>query len=292
MLFNALAVATKAINNEVRSAPINNLFGMTGIKNVQGEEVKALDIIGNDNFIDCLTKSGQVCAMVSEEEQEILTTGVGDFILCFDPLDGSSNIELAIPVGSIFAIYQKQGEKFQESDVLQPGKNMVAGGYTLYGSATEFVLATHSGVNIFTLNPVSGEYELTQKNLKIPSKGSIYSVNEGNYTSWLKQTKDYVSSKKETKKPYSLRYVGSMVADVHRTLIKGGIFMYPADIKSPDGKLRLLYECNPMSFIVEKAGGKSTTGSERILDIIPKKIHQRVPIYLGSPEDIDELLKF
>jgi len=230
--------------------------------------------------------------MVSEEEEKMIQLDQGHFIVCFDPLDGSSNIDLGIPVGSIFCIYEKKGEKVTEKDALQCGTEILAAGYTMYGSCTEFVLATEKGVNVFTLNPLSGEYELTNKDLKIPKKGNIYSVNEGNYTSWLKQTKDYVMSKKESKKPYSLRYVGSMIADVHRTLLKGGIFMYPADIKSPKGKLRLLYECNPMSFICEKAGGKATTGSSRILEIQPESIHQRVPIYLGSPEDIDELLNF
>lgn len=263
---------------------------MTGIKNVQGEEVKPLDVIGNDNFVNALKKCQQVCGMVSEEEEQMILLDQGEFVVCFDPLDGSSNIELGIPVGSIFTILLKQGEKVEEKDALQPGTSIFSSGYVMYGSCTEFVLATQSGVNVFTLNPLSGEYELTNKNLKIPKKGSIYSVNEGNYTSWLKQTKDYVTLKKEAKKPYSLRYVGSMVADVHRTLLKGGIFMYPADIKSPKGKLRLLYECNPMSFIVEKAGGKATTGKERILEIKPESIHQRVPVYLGSSDDIDELL--
>jgi len=292
LVVTAIATATKAINNEVRSAAINNLFTMTNIKNVQGEEVKPLDVIGNENFKHYLSKTNEVYAMVSEEDDDvILCNKNGNFIICFDPLDGSSNIELSIPVGSIFSIYKRDNSNEKEA-VLRKGSDMLLGGYALYGSSTMVVIATHHGVNGFTLNPVSGEYELTHKKITVPKRGNIYSVNEGNQSTWLETTKNYIQSRKELSKPYSLRYVGSMVADVHRTLLKGGIFLYPADKKSPNGKLRLLYECNPMSFIMEMAGGKASTGKERVLDINPRSIHERVPIFLGSAEDVDDFLTF
>lgn len=214
----------------------------------------------------------------------------------FDPLDGSSNIDVAVPVGSIFAIYKRVSDKSkskhaQLEDALQPGSSMLCAGYAMYGSCTMMILAHEFGCHGFTLDPVSGEFVLTNKSLKLPQKGTIYSVNEGNSASWHEPTRKYVASKKEGK-PFSLRYVGSMVADVHRTLIVGGMFMYPSDKNSPNGKLRLLYECNPMAFIMEKAGGLAWTGKQRILDIVPVGIHQRVPIYLGSKDNVEELLTY
>lgn len=197
-------------------------------------------------------------------------------------------------MGSIFAIYRRRTgddeEVSLERDVLQPGENLVAAGYSIYGSCTSIVIATHKAVNGFTLDPVSGEFVLSHPDMKVKKRGSVYSVNEGNSASWHDGTRRYVDKNKLLAKPHSLRYVGSMIADIHRTLITGGVFMYPADKKSPNGKLRLLYECNPMSFVVERAGGKSTTGTERILSIQPEKPHQRCPIYIGSSDDIDDIL--
>ena len=257
-----------------------------------------MDVISNDNFITSLQETEKVAACVSEEDGDVIYSpnNKGDFIVCFDPLDGSSNIDVAVPVGSIFAIYKrttsKSGEPVAMAEVFQRGADMVCAGYAMYGSCTMLMLATQrstGGVQAFTHDPVSGEFILTTANLQVPTKGSIYSVNEGNAGSWTEPTRHYVTSKKELGKPHSLRYVGSMVADVHRTLLVGGVFMYPADKTNKSGKLRLLYECNPMSFLMEKAGGKATTGTQRILDIVPSNIHQRVPIYLGSATNIDEI---
>jgi fructose-1,6-bisphosphatase I len=294
IVLSAIAQACKTISAAIRQAPLINIVGMAGYKNSMGEEVKKLDVLSNDNFISALTVCGKVCAMASEENGEIIQVPEGgDYVVCFDPLDGSSNIDVAVPVGSIFAIYKrisKSGEPATMEDVLQPGTNMICAGYAMYGSCTMLILATQHGVNGFTLDPVSGEFILSNKQMKVPQKGTIYSVNEGNAASWQEPTRNYVTSKKEGK-PFSLRYVGSMVADVHRTLLVGGVFMYPADKNSPNGKLRLLYECNPMGFIMEKAGGKASTGTKRILEITPKDIHQRVPIYLGSFDNVSEIEK-
>jgi fructose-1,6-bisphosphatase I len=285
---------------------LENVTGLAGTKNSMGEDVKQLDVISNDFFIDSLTNCERVCAMVSEENGEVIQVPKhlrnGPYIVAFDPLDGSSNIDVAVPVGSIFAIYKRTTAADQEvdleKDVLQCGsKSIICSGYALYGSCTTIIVATENGVNGYTLDPVSGEFERSHSQLKIPKRGNIYSVNEGNEKTWTKSTKIYVQEKKGDKEkglsPYSLRYVGSMVADIHRTLLKGGIFFYPADQKSPEGKLRLLYECNPMSYIMEKAGGKAMIGHKegRVLDFKPKSIHQRVPIYLGSSDDVDDILK-
>lgn len=266
---------------------------------MQGEEVKKLDIVANENFINALSFSERVSLMASEENETIITISEhlqGKYVVVFDPLDGSSNIDAAVPVGSIFGVFRQQTEgKGSIEDVLQPGNQLIAAGYAMYSSATLLVLSTGNGVNGFTLDPSLGEFILTHPNIRIPKRGSIYSVNEGNAGSWNDPVTEYVNAKKHPTKgtPYSLRYIGSMVGDIHRTLIYGGIFLYPEDKKSPNGKLRLLYECNPMSFIIEQAGGKSVAGKlGRILDIKPEKIHQRVPIYIGSPEDVDEMVTF
>lgn len=271
-----------------------------------GEDVKKLDLIANDYFISSLSKCKRVCCMVSEENETLIVPSnssnseekeeYGPYVVCFDPLDGSSNIDVAVPVGSIWCIYKRLNPQLKTvgtlEDALQAGIKMVSSGYAMYGSCTMIVNATDKSVNGFTLDPVSGDFVLTHPKMQIPKKGSIYSVNEGNQRTWNESTKEYAQLKKGTdeKKPYSLRYVGSMVADIHRSLIKGGIFMYPADKVSPNGKLRLLYECNPMSFIIEKAGGKAIAGLKgRVLEIVPSKIHQREPIYLGSIHDVEEI---
>lgn len=239
------------------------------------------------------------CLLVSEENEtviEIETEKQGKYIVCFDPLDGSSNIDCLVSIGSIFGIYKKQSAgKPDLSDALQPGRQLVAAGYTLYGSATMFVLALQSGgVNGFTYDPSIGEFVLTDVNMKIPEQGNIYSINEGYFSQWDKSVQDYVLAKKDPSKgkTYGARYVGSMVADVHRTIKYGGIFLYPATTSSKSGKLRLLYECIPMAFIVEKAGGRASNGKTEILDIVPTTIHQRSPIYLGSTKDVEEALSY
>ncbi|KAL1117831.1 hypothetical protein AAG570_004146 [Ranatra chinensis] len=272
---------------------------MAGNTNVQGEDVKKLDVVSNELFINMLVSSYTTCMLVSEENDEIIKVGQehkGKYIVCFDPLDGSSNIDCLASIGSIFAIYRyicREGV-CDDKEVLQPGNQIVAAGYALYGSATMMVLSLGpgSGVNGFMLDPAIGEFVLTEPNMTIPEKGKIYSINEGYSYLWDETITEYVRRKKDPKvgKPYGARYVGSMVADVHRTLKYGGIFMYPANKESPNGKLRLLYECNPMAFIITEAGGLATTGKMPILDIVPEKIHQRAPCILGSKKDVQELL--
>jgi len=264
--------------------------------NVHAEEVKKLDLVANSAFVTALKSTGEVCVMVSEEEENIVIVGKpnsGNFAIAFDPLDGSANLDANVSVGSIFSIWPKksEGELGSEKDVLRSGKEMVVGGYALYGSSTMLVLTLGNGVHGFTLDQAVGEFVLTHPNIKIKEEGNIYSINEGNAAFWEKGTQDYVAEIKSSKgkSPYSLRYIGSMVADVHRTLLYGGIFMYPADSKSPNGKLRYLYEVAPLSFIMEQAGGKSSTGKIPCLDIIPDRIHQRVPVFMGSRKNVEKL---
>lgn len=298
-LLNSLQTAVKAVSSAVRKAGIARLFGIAGSTNIQGEEVKKLDVLSNELFINMLKSSYTTCLLISEENDEIITVEPdrqGKYIVCFDPLDGSSNIDCLVSIGSIFAIYRKpDGKGAVPNDALQPGNQLVAAGYALYGSATMMVLTLGkgSGVHGFMLDPAIGEFILTDPNIKIPAKGKIYSINEGYASLWDKSVAEYVQRKKDPKygKPYGARYVGSMVADVHRTLKYGGIFMYPATKDAPNGKLRLLYECNPLSYIMTEAGGAATNGEIPILDISPKSIHQRTPIFLGSKDDVDEFLK-
>uniref|UniRef100_A0A7N2QYS0 Fructose-1,6-bisphosphatase, cytosolic n=1 Tax=Quercus lobata TaxID=97700 RepID=A0A7N2QYS0_QUELO len=262
----------------------------------QGEEQKKLDVLSNDVFVKALISSGRTCILVSEEDE--LATFVepskrGRYAVVFDPLDGSSNIDCGVSIGTIFGIYMvKDSIEPTLDEVLQPGKNMLAAGYCMYGSSCTFVLSTGAGVNGFTLDPSLGEFILTHPDIKIPKKGKIYSVNEGNAKNWDGPTAKYVERckfPKDGSSPKSLRYIGSMVADVHRTLLYGGIFLYPADKKSPNGKLRVLYEVFPMSFLMEQAGGQAFTGKQRALDLVPNDIHERSPIFLGSYEDVEEV---
>jgi len=296
ILLNSIETASKFISSKVRSAGILNLYGVEGTTNVQGEEVKKLDVIANNAFITCLRRSKKVCIMASEEnEKPILGDPHGRYVVVFDPLDGSSNIDVNISIGTIFGIYRRLDKNTppDEKDILQPGNKLVAAGYTMYGSSTNIVLTTGDGdVNGFTLDPASGEFVLTHPNMSVKSSYPIYSVNEGNSLHWYEPVKNYVNAIKfpePPKKPHSLRYVGSMVADVHRTLLYGGIFMYPADKQSKSGKLRLLYEANPMALLIEQAGGKASTGTERILDLVPTSVHQRTPVFLGSKDNVDAL---
>ncbi|KAE8633243.1 hypothetical protein XENTR_v10001824 [Xenopus tropicalis] len=272
-------------------------YGIAGSTNVTGDQVKKLDVLSNDLVINMLKSSYSACVLVSEEDQHALIVEPekrGKYVVCFDPLDGSSNIDCLASIGTIFSIYKKttEGEP-TEKDALQPGRNIVAAGYALYGSATMLVLATECGVNCFMLDPAIGEFILVNQDVKIKKKGNIYSLNEGYAKYSDEAVTEYLQKKKfpeDGSSPYGARYVGSMVADVHRTLVYGGIFLYPANVKSPKGKLRLLYECNPMAFIMEKAGGMATNGLESVLDVVPESIHQRMPVALGSPDDVQEYI--
>nr|CAH8866398.1 unnamed protein product [Trichobilharzia regenti] len=299
-LMNGLQTAIKAVSNAVRKAGMINLYGLTGSSNIQGEEVKKLDVLSNELFINMLKSSYSTCLLVSEENDQVIVVEPerqGKYIVCFDPLDGSSNIDCLGSIGSIFLILRSpsQGEKGGTSPdiALQSGRQTVAAGYALYGSATMLVLSVGTGVNGFTLDPAIGEFILTHPNIRIKPRGNIYSINEGYASLWDKAITEYVKRKKfpESGKPYGARYIGSMVADVHRTLVYGGIFLYPATKASPKGKLRLLYECNPMAYIMEQAGGMATNGKIPILDIQPQSIHDRSPIFLGSKEDVNELME-
>ncbi|XP_011686054.1 PREDICTED: fructose-1,6-bisphosphatase 1 [Wasmannia auropunctata] len=296
-LLNSIQTAVKAVSSAVRKAGIANMYGIAGNTNIQGEEVKKLDVLSNELFINMLTSSFTTCVLVSEENQhaiEVETEKSGKYVVSFDPLDGSSNIDCLVSVGSIFGIYKKRSGESTLQAALQPGRNLVAAGYALYGSATMIVLSIGHGVNGFTYDPAIGEFILTEKNMRMPDRGNIYSINEGNESTWDSSIKEYIHSKKypAAGKPYSARYVGSMVADVHRTIKYGGIFLYPASKSNPNGKLRLLYECIPMAFIVEKAGGLATNGKIDILDIVPENIHQRSPIFLGSKDDVNDVMAF
>ncbi|OPJ82360.1 fructose-1,6-bisphosphatase 1 [Patagioenas fasciata monilis] len=298
-LLNSLCTAIKAISSAVRKAGIANLYGIAGSTNVTGDQVKKLDILSNDLVINMLKSSFSTCVIVSEENKDAViveSEKQGKYIVCIDPLDGSSNIDCLVSIGTIFAIYRKVSpDEPSGKDALQPGRNLVAAGYALYGSATMLVLATSAGgVNCFMLDPAIGEFILVDRDVKIKKKGNIYSLNEGYAKYFDPAVTEYLKKKKfpeDGSSPYGGRYIGSMVADVHRTLVYGGIFLYPANSKSPKGKLRLLYECNPMAFVIEKAGGIATTGHQAILDIVPEDIHQRVPVVLGSPDDVKEYLE-
>ncbi|XP_062924938.1 fructose-1,6-bisphosphatase isozyme 2-like isoform X1 [Mobula hypostoma] len=298
-LLNSLLTAIKAISCAVRKAGLAHMYGIAGTVNVTGDEVKKLDLLSNDLVINMLRSSYSTCILVSEENKEAIIVDPekrGKYLVCFDPLDGSSNIDCLAPIGTIFGIHRKDSlENPTERDALEPGRNMVAAGYALYGSATLVALSTGQGVNFFMLDPAIGEFILVEQNVKIKKKGVIYSLNEGYAKYFDPALTEYIQRKKfpeDGSAPYSARYVGSMVADVHRTLKYGGIFMYPASKKTPKGKLRLLYECNPMAFIMEQAGGIATTGTQPVLDVKPESIHQRVPLIMGSPDDVEEFLSF
>ncbi|CAI8593884.1 unnamed protein product [Vicia faba] len=296
ILLSHIVLGCKFVCSAVNKAGLAKLIGLAGETNVQGEEQKKLDVLSNDVFIKALKSSGRTSILVSEEDEEAIFVEPslrGKYCVVFDPLDGSSNIDCGVSIGTIFGIYMMQDNHEPViEDVLQPGKNMLAAGYCMYGSSCTLVISTGSGVNGFTLDPSLGEFILTHPDIKIPKKGKIYSVNEGNAKNWDGPTAAYVEKCKfptDGSSAKSLRYIGSMVADVHRTLLYGGVFLYPADKKSPSGKLRVLYEVFPMSFLLEQAGGQSFTGKERALDLIPTKLHERSPIFLGSYDDIEEI---
>jgi len=301
-LLRDIGIAAKTVSREVNRAGLAEILGDAGSENVQGEDQKKLDVIANELFIDCLTRGGETCALASEENDDfiILDSPVSKnakYVVAIDPLDGSSNIDVNVSIGTIFSIYQRitpVGTAPTKEDFFQPGNKMLAAGYVIYGTSTMLVYSTGMGVNGFTLDPSIGEFCLSHPDLKIPAMGKTYSYNEGNILSAPEGVKTYVQwcqqVDKASNRPYSARYIGSMVADFHRNLLKGGIFIYPPTTKSPNGKLRLLYECNPMAFLVEQAGGIAHTGKERVLDIIPNDLHQRVPIYMGSKDMVLQLL--
>ena len=301
-LLNELIVAAKVISREVNKAGLVDILGSTGDINIQEEQVQKLDVFANRVIIERMRHVGQLCCMGSEEVADLIDIPPqypkGNYILLFDPLDGSSNIDVNVSIGTIFGIYKKESPEtdldFLLSEVLQPGNKLVAAGYFIYGSSTIMVYTTGNGVHGFTLHPSIGEFLLSHRDIRIPEKGKIYSVNEGNYRYWDEKTKaliEYFKTKdKETGRPYTSRYVGSLVADFHRNLLKGGIFMYPADLKDPKkptGKLRLMVEANPLAMVVKHAGGYASDGHGSVLEIQPQELHQRVPLYIGSKKDVE-----
>lgn len=290
-LIRDLAYAGKVVNREINRAGLAGITGAYGAENVQGEAQQNLDVAADIRFTRALKKGGEVAAIISEEVEDIidLKNPRSKYIVAIDPLDGSSNIDVNVSIGTIFSIYRRVsplGGPVQMEDVLQPGKNQVAAGYILYGSSTMFVYTTGNGVNGFTYEPSLGEYILSHQNMRIPESGSIYSINEGSFNSFPEEVKDYINTCKD--RSYSARYIGSLVADFHRNVLKGGIYIYPATAKVPKGKLRLLYECNALAMIAEEAGGVATDGKQRILDIEPGELHQRVPFFVGSKEMVKE----
>jgi fructose-1,6-bisphosphatase I len=301
-LLTDLALAAKIVWREVSKAGLVDIIGSTGKVNISGDVVQKLDEFANEIFINVMQKGGHLCVMASEESKGLIEIpeelAKGKYVLVFDPLDGSSNIDVNVSIGSIFGIFRRKTSsgKGTEQDVLQPGRNLVAAGYIVYGSSTIFVYTTGNGVHGFTLDPSIGEFLLSHENIRIPKKGDIYSVNEGYYERWddnMKRFINYLKAEdKATGRPYKLRYVGTLVADFHRTLLYGGIFMYPGDKKNPEGKLRLLYEAAPLAYVVEKAGGRASDGFRNILDIEPTNLHQRTPLFIGSEEDVKLAEKF
>ncbi len=302
-LLRDIGIAAKIVNREVNKAGLVNILGDAGSTNIQGENQKKLDVYANEQFIAALSSGGECCIVASEENDELVridsaVSKNAKYIVAIDPLDGSSNIDVNVAVGTIFSIYRrvtKEGPA-QLSDVLQTGTEQVAAGYIVYGSSTMLVYTTGKGVNGFTLDPSIGEFCLSHPNLKIPSSGTIYSINEGNYVHFPDGVKKYIKycqvEDLATKRPYTSRYIGSMVADIHRSIIKGGIFIYPTTSSAPTGKLRLVYECNPMAFIIEQAGGKATNGFQRILELPVTDLHQRSAIFIGSADMVSQAESF
>ena len=289
-LLQDIALAGKVVNREINKAGLINIAGAIGTQNVQGEDQQKLDVLSNIRFIRALTKGGEVCAIISEEDEEIIETGSKNakYIVAIDPLDGSSNIDVNVSIGTIFSIYRRVspiGSAITDEDVLQKGTEQVAAGYILYGSSTMLVYTTGNGVNGFTYEQSVGEYILSHADMQIPETGKIYSVNEGSYNSFPQPVRDYIEYCRENN--YSGRYIGSLVADFHRNLLKGGIYIYPSTATSPNGKLRLMYECNCLAFIAEQAGGLATDGRDRVLEIQPTSLHQRVPFFVGSKKMVE-----
>jgi fructose-1,6-bisphosphatase I len=299
-LLRDLSLAIKLVQREVARAGLNDIIGVVGKTNVQGEEVQKLDEFAHDILINFFSYRGQVAAIGSEEASEIIPINLesGKYILMIDPLDGSSNIDVNIPVGAIFSIYKRQkiGEKFTVEEFLQKGEKQLAAGYVLYGASTVLVYTTGNGVNGFTLDPQVGEFFLTHPQIKIPAQAKYYSINDSDWHNLPEALQNYLSDIRKRAasniNPLSTRYVGSLVADLHRNLLKGGIFMYPPTSQKPEGKLRLVYEANPVAFIIEQAGGVATNGKENILSLQPQDLHQRTPLYFGSSLEMVSLNNF
>ena len=302
-LINSIRLAAKVVNHEVNKAGLVDIIGAAGDTNIQGENQQKLDVYANEKFIQTLTNRNIVCGIASEEEENFITINSQDenhqnkYIVLIDPLDGSSNIDVNVSVGTIFSVYRRVtpvGTPVQLEDFLQKGSQQVAAGYIVYGTSTMLVYTTGDGVNGFTLNPAIGSYYLSHPNIKFPENGTIYSVNEGNYIHFPQGIKNYIKycQKEEGNRPYTSRYIGSLVSDFHRNMIKGGIYMYPKSSKSSNGKLRLLYECNPMAFLAEQANGKASDGFKRIMDIEPTELHLRVPFICGSKNMVNKAEEF
>ncbi|MDB2606733.1 class 1 fructose-bisphosphatase [Zobellia sp.] len=302
-LLNAIRLAAKVVNHEVNKAGLVDILGKAGDTNIQGEEQQKLDVFANEKFINTLVRREIVCGIASEEEDDFISINSNDernqnkYVVLMDPLDGSSNVDVNVSVGTIFSIYRRVtpvGTPVTLEDFLQPGNKQVAAGYVVYGTSTMLVFTTGSGVNGFTLNPAIGTFYLSHPNMQFPEDGKIYSVNEGKYRHFHQGVKDYIKycQEEEGDRPYTSRYIGSLVSDFHRNMIKGGIYMYPKSSVTQEGKLRLLYECNPMAFIAEQANGLANGGRNRIMDIEPTELHQRVPFFCGSRNMVEKLQEF
>jgi fructose-1,6-bisphosphatase I len=296
-----ISLAAKVVNRDVNKAGLVDIYGTTGDENVHGEVQKKLDVLAHEEFVHAFARGGEVCLIGSEEQEEaieIRSNETGKYIVLLDPLDGSSNIDVNVSIGTIFSIYRVPEGVYMPTleQALQPGIKQVAAGYVVYGSSTMLVYTTGNGVNGFTLDPSIGEFILSHRKMRIPKKGTIYSINEGNYNSWAVGLKKYIKwlqvEEPSTNRPYTARYIGSLVADFHRNLLKGGIYIYPANNRNPNGKIRLMYEANPMAFIVEQAGGMATDGSRRLMEIEPESLHQRTPIYIGSVDMVNRVGDF
>jgi fructose-1,6-bisphosphatase I len=298
-LLNDIGIAAKYVHREVNKAGLADILGFEGTENVQGEDQKKLDVFANNQFIKALGHGGQCCAIASEENEDLITfngpmSNNGKYVVALDPLDGSSNIEVNVSIGTVFGIWRRKSEPGScgtMEDLLQPGRDMVAAGYVIYGSSTMLVYSTGNGVNGFTLDPSVGLFLLSHPEMTIPEGGNIYSINEANYIYFPDGVKQYIKycqgDDPKTNRPYTTRYIGSLVSDFHRNMIRGGIYMYPGNKKNPDGKLRLLYECNPIAYLAEQAGGKASDGFRRILDIQPNSLHQRTPFFVGTRHMVD-----
>ena len=303
-LLTSIRLAAKVVNREINKAGLADILGAIGVENVQGERQMKLDVFANETFITALRNLGEVCGVASEEEENFVIFddeihGDSKYVVLIDPLDGSSNIDVNVSVGTIFSIYRRitpVGKPAQLEDFLQPGNKQVAAGYVVYGSSTMLVYTTGHGVNGFTLDPSIGVFCLSHPNMQVPEDGVIYSINEGNYVHFPDGVKKYIKycqeNDPETRRPFTSRYIGSLVSDLHRNMLKGGIYIYPRGTKAPKGKLRLLYECNPLAFIIEQAGGKASDGKNRILDIEPQELHQRVPYFVGSRKMVEKAEEF
>jgi fructose-1,6-bisphosphatase I len=302
-ILNDIAVASKIVSRDVRRAGlVDHILGAQGETNIQGEEQQKLDVVADNQFIRVFESGGEICGIASEENDDYVAFNDevaknGKYVVLFDPLDGSSNIDVNVSIGTIFSVYKRKSQRGTLAtleDMLQPGTDQIAAGYVLYGSSTMLVYTTGNGVNGFTLDPSIGEFCLSHPNMQTPETGRLYAMNEGNIDECEQGVRDYIrfcqQVHPDTNKPYSGRYIGSLVADFHRNLIKGGIYIYPATNQSPEGKLRLLYECNPLAMIAEQAGGLATAGTQRVLDIKPERLHQRVPFFVGSKQMMEKAI--